>query len=64
MRIMRGLSSRILPCGCLVGIYETYDNRIVGILDAKNPACADSTHQLETIVPIDTSRDEPVRDGE
>ena len=25
MRILRGLSSKFLSCGCLAGVYETYD---------------------------------------
>jgi hypothetical protein len=45
MRILRGLSSRVLPCGCLTGLYETYDSEIIGILDARGPACSDSSHQ-------------------
>ena len=44
MRILRGLSSRLLPCGCLTGVYETYDNEVVGIIDARGPACADESH--------------------
>jgi hypothetical protein len=45
MRILRGLSSKFLPCGCLTGIYETYDGRVVGILDAKSGTCTLDTHQ-------------------
>jgi hypothetical protein len=52
MRIMRGLSSRFLPCGCLAGIYETYDGEVVGVLDARGPACADRSHDLGNRVPI------------
>lgn len=44
MRILRGLSSRVLECGCLVGVYETYDGDVVTILDAKGPACAERAH--------------------
>lgn len=44
-RILRGLSSQCLPCGCLAGIYETYDGDVVGILDAKSVSCQISTHQ-------------------
>jgi hypothetical protein len=51
MRILRGLSSRLLPCGCLVGVYETYEGEIVGILDARNPSCADATHARGNLVP-------------
>ena len=45
MRILRGLSSKFLPCGCLTGIYETYDGHVVGILDAKSGTCTINTHQ-------------------
>jgi hypothetical protein len=52
MRILRGLSSRVLPCGCLTGLYETYDSVVVGILDARGSACADSTHQPGQTLPL------------
>jgi hypothetical protein len=45
MRILRGLSSRVLPCGCLAGVYETYDSEVVGILDAREPSCTIPSHQ-------------------
>lgn len=51
MRIRRGLSSRLLPCGCLAGIYETYRDEIVMILDAKSADCADPTHLDGNIIP-------------
>jgi hypothetical protein len=54
MNILRGLSSRFLPCGCLIGVYETYDSQVVSILDAKNPACADSAHADGKTMPIDS----------
>ncbi|MCX6544059.1 MAG: hypothetical protein NTV05_06540 [Acidobacteria bacterium] len=43
-RILRGLNSRRLPCGCLLGIYETYDGRVVSIVDARGEACRDGEH--------------------
>jgi hypothetical protein len=52
MRILRGLSSRLLPCGCLAGIYETYDGVVVGILDARGQACTDPEHLPESVIPI------------
>jgi hypothetical protein len=51
MRIRRGLSSRLLPCGCLAGIYETYRDEIVTIVDAKSAACADPSHVDGNVVP-------------
>jgi hypothetical protein len=50
-RILRGLSSEVLSCGCLGGIYETYDGEIVEILDAKAESCPVPTHQSGKIIP-------------
>ena len=44
MRIRRGLGSRRLRCGCLVGIYETYRDEIVTILDVPSSACDQPDH--------------------
>lgn len=52
MRILRRLSSRFLPCGCLAGMYETYEGEVVGILDARGPAWADQSHGLGNLVPM------------
>ena len=52
MRILRGLASRFLPCGCLAGIYETYEGEIVGILDARGPSCANPVHTHGNLVPL------------
>ena len=35
MRILRGLTSRLLPCGCVAGVYETYDGAVVTLLDER-----------------------------
>jgi len=43
-RILRGLGSRRLSCGCLLGIYETYDGRVISIIDARGEACGDREH--------------------
>ena len=59
MRILRGLSSRVLPCGCLAGLYETYDSEIVGILDARGLSCADSSHEPGQTLPLDANDDTP-----
>lgn len=53
MRILRGLASRFLPCGCLVGVYETYEGEIVSIVDAHAPSCADSAHASGNLVPME-----------
>ena len=52
MRILRGLSCKGLPCGCVAGVYETYDGQIVGILDAKAPECSDRGHRDGDIIPF------------
>lgn len=53
MRILRGLSSRVLSCGCSIGVYETYQGETVGILDVRNVLCADPAHIEESIVPLE-----------
>jgi hypothetical protein len=44
MRILRGLTSRLLPCGCIAGVYETYQGRVVTLLDDRHSACAEPSH--------------------
>lgn len=44
MRILRGLKSRLLSCGCMAGIYETYDGEIVTLLDERDERCEDPAH--------------------
>ena len=45
MRILRGLSSESLPCGCVAGVYETYGGPVVTIIDAKGTRCRNSSHR-------------------
>jgi hypothetical protein len=45
MRILRGLSSQQLECGCLLGVYETYDGLVVRLIDAADPACTIPEHR-------------------
>jgi hypothetical protein len=45
-RVQRGLSSRFLPCGCLAGIYETYNGKVIAIVDARSATCADPAHAI------------------
>ena len=52
MRILRGLRSVILPCGCLAGVYETYDGQIVTLLDTVEPSCADPKHKEGNELPV------------
>ena len=58
MRILRGLSSKWLPCECLVGVYETYDGLVVTIVDAKGTGCEDASHRTGQIVPREALRPE------
>lgn len=51
MRILRGVSSRRLDCGCLVGLYETYDGPVARILDYRDPACANPRHRVGEVLP-------------
>lgn len=55
MRILRGLSSKGLPCGCLAGVYETYDGLVVTIIDAKGTECSVLSHRSGKIVPAQSS---------
>jgi len=58
-RILRGLGGRVLRCGCLVGVYETYTNETVAILDAKGSACAESSHRVDSHVELDAREGTP-----
>ena len=51
MRILKGLSSRLLPCGCVAGVYETYDGQVVTLLDERSRACADTSHENGNRIP-------------
>ena len=46
MRILRVLRSRTLECGCLVGVYESYDGRVAEIVDARDDRCTNPRHRL------------------
>jgi hypothetical protein len=54
MRILKGLSSRFLPCGCVAGIYETYDGLIIAVIDAHGSSCDNGLHGRGKVVPVDT----------
>lgn len=51
MRILKGLSSRLLPCGCIAGVYETYGGDVVTIIDAPGSSCPDGTHTDGNLIP-------------
>jgi hypothetical protein len=56
MRLLRGLGSQLLPCGCLAGVYETYDDTTVSIIDARGDSCAKDDHRPGLVVPMSPSR--------
>lgn len=56
MRILRGLGSRFLSCGCLAGVYETYDGQTVTILDAVGKTCAEPSHKKGSVVPVEAGQ--------
>jgi hypothetical protein len=42
---LRGIvGGRVLPCGCLAGIYETWAGGRLAILDGRDPACPRAEH--------------------
>jgi hypothetical protein len=40
----------VLPCGCLVGVYETWASGRVTILDEKGPRCLDARHVRNAVL--------------
>jgi len=57
MRIRRGLGSRRLLCGCVAGIYETYRDEVVTIVDATGPECGAPAHLAGHVLPTFDTRD-------
>jgi hypothetical protein len=53
MRLLRGLGSQLLPCGCLAGVYETYAGETVAIIDARGEQCEDAVHRVGEQAKID-----------
>lgn len=51
MRILRGLTSRVLPCGCVAGVYETYDGTVVTLVDERESTCQTNTHENGKPIP-------------
>ena len=44
------LGGRVLPCGCLVGRYETWRGDVVDVLDAHDDRCHERAHANDSIV--------------
>ena len=53
MRFLRGLAGRVLPCGCLIGVYETYGGVVVATIDARSPDCSHPNHRLHEVLEMD-----------
>jgi hypothetical protein len=51
----------MLPCGCLVGLYEAYDTKTVALIDARGASCLDARHRVDAPVTIDVQS--PLRDA-
>jgi hypothetical protein len=51
MRLLRGIAGRVLACGCLAGVYETYEGRIVARVDARGASCGNPRHELHAVLP-------------
>ncbi len=52
MRLLRGLAGRVLPCGCLVGVYETYSGLVVATIDARGSDCSRASHRVNGPVDV------------
>jgi hypothetical protein len=51
MRLLRGVAGKVLGCGCLVGIYETYGGSVIATIDARGPSCEVASHRLHEELP-------------
>ena len=47
--IRRIVGGRVLPCGCLVGSYETRAAGVVEIMDGPDDACSDPSHTVHMV---------------
>ena len=52
MRFLRGLSGRVLPCGCLVGVYETYGSGVIASIDVRGAQCDRADHRYHALVDL------------
>jgi len=57
--ILRGLRSRTLTCGCVVGVYEKYDSRVVAILDVRGIKCENPRHTPNAEIDMGESSGNP-----
>jgi hypothetical protein len=64
MGILRGLDSRLLACGCLIGVYETYSGKTLSIVDVRGTGCRDETHRLNCAIAGLRPRSETPKEAE
>lgn len=50
LRISRCIHGVHLACGCRVGIYETYDDTVLTIVDDPHDGCVDRAHQADFVI--------------
>jgi hypothetical protein len=62
--ILRGLGSRLLACGCLIGVYETYSGKTLSIVDARGEGCQDKTHRLNSVISDQRPGDSAIEAGD
>ncbi len=46
------VSGRVLPCGCVAGVYETWTRSLVTILDERDVRCQNPGHAVHEILSI------------
>jgi hypothetical protein len=63
IRILRGLSSRLLACGCLAGIYEQYDGAVIVIVDSRRASCPNAAHSPGHVIPVTDVLDSQTSDS-
>jgi hypothetical protein len=46
------VSGRVLPCGCVAGVYETWARSLVTILDERDASCQNPGHAVHEVLAI------------
>lgn len=44
------VSSRLLSCGCLVGVYDTWSGWVVAVIDAPSESCRHEGHAADRVL--------------
>jgi hypothetical protein len=60
------LRGGVLPCGCLIGSYETWSGEIADVVDAQGPTCPHAHHATHAVLWRRSARNAvgyPVHDG-